>query len=103
MRVLLGPERHQKFREPDAEADGAVDTGMAGRAERDEPGRVMDPRAAVVDMHGLPCPADPAAPLIALQHRLPVSRKRRARMGRSPVADAAEPGDGGGSLPARAK
>ena len=101
--MLLDPEGHQKFREPDAGADGAVDAGVTGRAERDQPFRVMDTRSAVVDMHGLPCPTDPAAPFVASKHRLAITGKRSARVGLGPVADAAEPGDGGRSLPTGAK
>jgi hypothetical protein len=102
--MLLDPERDQALREPDAKADRPVDAGVTGRAERDQPGRVVDAAPAVVNVKArLPCPADLAAPPVAVEHRIPVTGKRSARVSAGPVADTAEPGDGGGSLPAAAK
>jgi hypothetical protein len=101
--VLLDPERDKGFREPDAEADRPVDAGMTGRADGDQPFRVVDAAPAVVNVKGLPCPADLAAPPVAVENRIPVTAKRSARVGAGPVADPAEPGDGGSSLPAGAK
>jgi hypothetical protein len=102
--MLLYPERDQSFRKPVAEADRSVHAGVTGRTERDQPFRVVDAGAAVVNVKPrLPCPADLAAPPVAVENRISVTGKRSARVGVGPVADAAEASDSGDSLPAGAK
>ena len=58
--MLFAPEFHQGIGQPAAVGAQAVDDGVAGRADGDQPGGVVDAGAAVVDHTLVPCPAPPA-------------------------------------------
>jgi hypothetical protein len=105
-RVLLRPQLGQALRQPDPKSEQPVDTGVTGGAEDDQPCGVVNTGLAVRDMEAagrLPCPADPAARSVAVEHALPISVKEVPEMRLRPATGTAQTGDGGTGPPAAAK
>ena len=57
VRMLFAPEFHQGIGKPAAVGPQAMDDGVAGGADGDQPGGVVDARPAVMDHALVPCPA----------------------------------------------
>lgn len=93
--MLLGPQSHQGQGEPGAESGEAMEAGMAGRADSNEPLAFVETGSAVVDMKGAGHPAGTATSAIAVKNLFPQAGEALAGMGEGAVAGAAAAGDGG--------
>ena len=92
--MLLMPKLEEGRREPAALASGAVDEGVAGRTEGDQPGRVVDAGLSMVDGLRINSPAAPAGETVAGQHGFPETGKVADGVAPLSIAGPAEAGNG---------
>ena len=99
--MLFPPQREERIGQPAPVRLQPVNSGVAGRAKRDQPGAGVPSGLAVMDGLLVPCPAAPAAVAVPCQDGFPMPAEPPSGVRGLAVAAAAQPGDGGlGPAPA---
>jgi hypothetical protein len=93
--VLLGPQRNERFRDPDAQGGQAVEACVAGGADGNQKLALMDTGLTMMHMEAMPRPAGLTDAAVALQNVVAEAGEALAGAGGGVVAGAAEAGDKG--------